>query len=119
MSIAFAFHHLVVASAACGRLIPFLGILVASAVPGGGNDLQDPAASGDYVGGMNVANWDTVTAGVFAMVGTSVGGLAFTNLSHSFFNGSFNVGVVPDPSTLTVAALAGVGLVVARFRRRR
>lgn len=84
----------------------------------GSNALQDPPASGNYVGGTNLANWDTVNAGVYMMVGTTAGGLYFTNGSSDFFNGSFNVSVVPEPATLALAATAGLGFIAARFRRR-
>lgn len=84
----------------------------------GSNSLQNPPASGDYVGGTNFGNWDTGTVGVYAMVGTTAGGLYFTNGSSDYFNGSFNVSVVPEPATLALAAAAGLGLIAARFRRR-
>jgi hypothetical protein len=82
----------------------------------GSNSLQNPP--GTYVGGTNFANWDTVTPGVFQMVGTTVGGLYFTNGSSDFFNGSFDVAVVPEPSTLVLAAAAGIGFAAASRRRR-
>ena len=58
------------------------------------------------------------TTGVFQMVGTTVGGLYFTNGSSDFFNGSFDVAVVPQPSTLVLAAAAGIGFAAASRRRR-
>ena len=81
----------------------------------GSNSLQDPP--GTYVGGTSLPNWDTTTAGVYAMVGTTAGGLYFTNASSDFFNGSFNVSVVPEPATLALGAVAGLGFIAARFRR--
>jgi len=83
-------------------------------VPGSNSDQSPP---GTYVGGTNFGNWDTVTSGVYAMVGTSAGGLYFTNGSSDYFNGSFNVSVVPEPATLALAALTGIGFVAARARR--
>ena len=52
------------------------------------------------------------------MVGTTVGGLYFTNGSSDYFNGSFDVSVVPEPCTLALAAAAGIGFVAAHRRRR-
>jgi hypothetical protein len=85
-------------------------------VPGSNED-QDPP--GTYVGGTNLANWDTTTPGVYAMVGTTVGGLYFTNGSNDFFNGAFNVSVVPEPAAFALLAVAGLGFGAARFRRHR
>jgi hypothetical protein len=82
----------------------------------GSNSLQDPP--GTYVGGSSFPNWDTTTAGVYAMVGTTAGGLYFTNASSDLFNGSFNVSVVPEPATLALGVVAGLGFIAARFRRR-
>ena len=49
------------------------------------------------------------------MVGTTQGGLYFTNSSSDYFNGSFDVSVVPEPATFALAALAGIGVVAARL----
>ena len=84
-------------------------------VPGENSDQNPP---GTYVGGTNFGNWDTVTTGVYAMVGTTQGGLYFTNGSSDYFNGSFDVSVVPEPATFAFAALAGIGVVAARARRK-
>jgi hypothetical protein len=92
---------------------------VTSRTEPGSNSLQDPLGSGIYVGGSNFGNWDTVTAGVYQMVGTTVGGLYFTNGSNDYFNGSFDVSVVPEPTTLAIVAVGGLGFAAARFRRRR
>ena len=97
---------------------------VTSRAEPGSNSLQDPPGSGSYVGGTNFGNWDTVTAGVYQMVGTTVGGLYFTNGSNDYFNGSFNVDVapVPEPGTLALAVIAGLGCITAhgsRLRRTR
>jgi hypothetical protein len=84
-------------------------------VPGENSDQNPP---GTYVGGTNFGSWDTVTPGVYVMVGTTQGGLYFTNGSSDYFNGSFNVSVVPEPATLALAAAAGLGFIATRFRRR-
>lgn len=92
---------------------------VTSRTAPGGPELEDPPGSGNYVGGSTFPNWDTVTPGVYTMVGTTVGGLYFTNGSNDYFNGSFDVLVVPEPNTLALATFAGVGVCTAGWRRRR
>jgi hypothetical protein len=92
---------------------------VTSRTEPGSNSLQDPLGSGIYVGGSNFGNWDTVTAGVYQMVGTTVGGLYFTNGSNDYFNGAFNVSVVPEPAASALLAVAGLSFGAARFRRHR
>ncbi len=84
-------------------------------VPGSSSDQNPP---GTYVGGTNFGNWDTNITGVYAMVGTTQGGLYFTNGTNDFFNGSFDVSVVPEPATFGLAAVAaGFGFVAIRARR--
>jgi len=82
----------------------------------GSNSAQDPP--GTFVGGTNFGNWDTVTVGVYRMVGTTVGGLYVTNGSNDYFNGAFNVSVVPEPAAVALLAVAALGFSAAHFRRR-
>jgi hypothetical protein len=82
----------------------------------GSESLEDPP--GSYVGGTNFRGWEDAV-GIYRMMGTSVGGLYFTNAQADWFNGSFDVAVVPEPSTVALGGVAALVCGGAALRSRR
>ncbi len=72
---------------------------------------QDPSGSGNFIGGASIPNnsaFDTSLAGNLRVTGTS-----------ALYNGSWTTAVVPEPSTLGLAILAGGAFLAVRGWRRR
>ena len=82
-----------------------------------GSNSATTGTPGDYLGGSNAGNWDTVTANVYTAMKLSNGWMTFTSASNDYFSGSWSTVVASSVPGSGLACLGSLGL--AGFARRR